>query len=361
MLKRAETRACSSRDVCHRLARGVVCLLIAVVMPVLLAACSNEYDRNTPEGTIATARHMITNGDAKRLGELIYTNNEDEARLMRRLGRMLGNLNSLGDAIQQKFPEDVAKLKARAEESAKAGKGGTMVNRLFSEMNGQRQRRKAAQGQRPGQETEQLFNDLLKTIFADPYGWLKESQERLTTAYMTEDLVAVLWDGKPILPPIGVTMRKDAKGQWAFVVPNNLPGVRDFWPKSQDEFQIWGGLIQVFDNVVIDLTKDVQEGRATSLDDVARRAGEKTFVPAVITVFAFGQLQEAQKKELKAKKEAEQKAHAVEAKAPGNEPKKDEPKNDESKNDEPKRDPAMSDAPKPATAEPPTPEPAKGP
>lgn len=288
--------------------RAVVCVCAAVIL-VGVGGCSNDYDRNTPEATIATARQMISNGDGRRLGELIYAENEDEARLMRRFGRMLGNLNELGDAIQEKFPDDVAKLKARAEEAAKSGKGGTMVNRVFSQMRGQQQRR----GQRPGQQTEQLFNDLLKTLFADPYGWLKESEEKMTTAYMTEDLVGVMWEGKPIMPPIGVTMRKDAEGRWAFVVPNNLPGIRDFWPNSEDEFQIWGGLIQVFDNVVIDLTKDVREGRATSLDDVARRAGEKTFVPAVITLFAFGQLQEAQKKELRAKKEAEQKAKAAAA------------------------------------------------
>ncbi len=287
--------------------RTAVCVLCAVIVAAWLGGCSKEYSRNTPEATIETARQMILNGDGKRVGELIYAENEDEARLMRRLGRMLGNLNDLGNAIQEKFPEDVAKLKERAEEAAKSGKGGTMVNRVFSQMRGQQQRR----GQRPGQQTEQLFNDLLKTIFADPYGWLKESEDKITTAYMTEDLVAVLWEGKPIMPPIGVTMRKDAKGQWAFVVPNNLPGVRDFWPNNEDEFQIWGGLIQVFDNVVIDLTKDVREGRASSLDDVARRAGEKTFVPAVITVFAFGQLQEAQKKELRAKKEADLKAKAA--------------------------------------------------
>jgi len=296
-------------------ARAAMLLVLAIAVVAMLAGCSKEYGRNTPEATITTARQMILNGDGKRLGELIYADNEDEARLMRRLGRMLGNLNELGDAIQERFPEDVAKLKERAEESAKSGKGGTMVNRVFSQMRGQQQRQRSQRGQRPGQETEQLFNDLLKTIFADPYGWLKESEDKLTTAYMTEDLVAVLWEGKPIMPPIGVTMRKDAKGEWAFVVPNNLPGVRDFWPNTEDEYQIWGGLIQVFDNVVIDLTKDVREGRASSLDDVARRAGEKTFVPAVITVFAFGQLQEAQKKELRAKKEAEQKAKAAAAEA----------------------------------------------
>lgn len=305
------------RVIVHGMARVLAC--IACVVMVAATGCSRTYDRSTPEGTIATARQMVLTNDAKRLGELIYAESEDEARLMRRFGRLLGNLNDLGLSINEKFPGDVAKLKARAEEAAKEGKGGTMVNRLFAEMGGQRQRRNASRGQRPGQDTEQLFNDLLKTIFADPYGWLKESEEKLTTAYLTEDMVAVLWDGKPIMPPIGVTMQKDAKGEWAFVVPKNLPGIRDFWPNNPDEFQIWGGLIQVFDNVVIDLTKDVREGRATSLDDVARRAGEKTFLPAVITVFAFSQLEEAQAKELKAKKEEERKAKAAAAEAAGSE------------------------------------------
>ena len=289
-----------------------------------LGGCSDEYDRSTPEGTIATARKMLQNGDGRRVGELIYAQNQDEARLMRRMGIMLGNLDTLGNSIKEKFPKEVADLQARAEAASKDGKGASMVNRLFSQVRPQQgmRRRNAGEGGgarggrpsgRPGQETEQLFNDLLKTLFADPYGWLKDSETQLTTVYLTEDSVALLWEEKPILPPIGLTMRKTEKGLWAFALPTNFPGVSSFWPKSKDEFEIWGGLVQVFDNVIVDLTKDVRDGRATSLDDVARRAGEKTFVPAVITFFAFTQLQDAQKKEAKEAKAAQKELAQKEA------------------------------------------------
>ena len=52
--------------------------------------------------------------------------------------------------------------------------------------------------------------------------------------------------------------------------------------------------------IVIDLTKDVRDGRLRSLDDVAKKAGEKTFIPAAMTVFAYSRLLETQKKEAKA-------------------------------------------------------------
>lgn len=289
---------------------AALCMMLVCLVVVPLGGCGEPYARNTPEGTIETARRMISDGNSRRLGELIYAQSPEEARLMRRLGVMLGNLDTLGDSIAVAFPKEVEELKARAEAAAKDGKGGSMLNRVFAQVNPQQRRGGRRGSGRPDQNTEQLFNDLLKTLFADPYGWLKESEERLTTVYLTEDSVALLWDGKPILPPIGLTMRKTDTGEWAFALPTNLPGISSFWPKTKEEYEIWGGLITVFDNVILDVTKDVRDGRATSLDDVARRAGEKTFLPAVLTFFAFQQLQEIQRKEARAAQQAKAAAEA---------------------------------------------------
>jgi hypothetical protein len=72
-------------------------------------------------------------------------------------------------------------------------------------------------------------------------------------------------------------------------------------PKTKEQFEIFGGLIKVFDQVVVDLRNDIDEGRLTTLDEVSRAAGEKTFLPAALTVFAYARLTESQKKEAAAK------------------------------------------------------------
>jgi hypothetical protein len=148
----------------------------------------------------------------------------------------------------------------------------------------------------------QAFDNALKGLFADPYGWVRESEKRLTTTFLTDTSVALLWDEKPILPPIGMVMRRDDKdGRWYFALPTNLPGVSNFMPKTKEQFEIFGGLIKVFDQVVVDLRNDIDEGRLTTLDEVSRAAGEKTFLPAALTVFAYARLTESQKKEAAAK------------------------------------------------------------
>lgn len=144
---------------------------------------------------------------------------------------------------------------------------------------------------------EQAFNDGVKRIFADPYGWLRESENRLTVEMVNDNTAALLWDGKPILAPIGMVMKKDERDNWCFVLPTNIPGLSQFMPKTDKEFMLWGSIIATFDNVAVDLTKDVREGRLTSFDSVATKAGEKAFIPAAMTFAAYGAYVEAKKKE----------------------------------------------------------------
>ncbi len=260
---------------------------------VLVAACDRGPDRSTPEGTIEAARWAVQRGDAKRLGGFIYSDSPDMKRLMRRLGVFLGNVQDLGTAIQTKFPSDVAQMRATAETAAKEGKASSLLSLVTNQVRGGRNRRNGP----PSGDVRDAFDQALKNIFADPYAWLRESDTRLTTTFLTDDSVALLWDGQPIIPPIGMVLKRDSTdGLWYFLLPTNLPGVSNFMPKSKEQFEIFGGLIKVFDQVVIDLKTDVESGRLSSLDQVASKAGEKTFIPAAMTVFAYTKLMESQKK-----------------------------------------------------------------
>jgi hypothetical protein len=75
-----------------------------------------------------------------------------------------------------------------------------------------------------------------------------------------------------------------------------MGGVRDFMPKTKEQFEIAGGLVAVLDKVVVDLRDEVRSGQLTTLDAVSRRAGEMTFLPAVLTFYAYSKLRDEQRK-----------------------------------------------------------------
>ena len=255
---------------------------LALVLPTLFAsvlpACDRapSYSQATPTDVIRSAAQMVKDNRADLLPNLLYAENDEMRRLYRALGTFLKHTQELAQSLQTKFPEEVNKLKKQGEEAAKKGQATTLFGQLG-----------------------QAFNAALKRIFVDPYGSLDDGVERLSTTPINDDVAAIMVDGKPMLAPLGLTMRRvktDDREIWAVVPPLNIPGVANFVPKTKEEFQIWGSLIKTFDNVVVDLTKDVNSGAMKSLDDVSKKAGEKAFIPAAMTVFAYTQAMEARKK-----------------------------------------------------------------
>lgn len=283
----------------ENIAAGIRVAAIALVAAVALCGCSREPDRTTPEGTIRAARTAVEKGQARRLGTYIYADNEDMRRLMNRFGVFLGNIATLGDSLQTAFPKEVGAMRAKAEAAAKEGKATSLLAQISAQVMPAGGKRKRLDLDAKD-DAQAAFDEAIKSLFADPYGWLRESESRLTTTYLTDDSVALLWDGKPVFPPIGMTMKRGADSNWYFMLPTNLPGVSNVMPRTKEQYQIFGSLITVFDNVILDLTKDVKAGRLRSLDDVSRKAGEKTFIPAAMTVLAYSKLTESQKKEAKA-------------------------------------------------------------
>jgi len=272
-------------------------LLASLLGCLLLVACDRGPDRSTPEGTIAAARWAVSRGEARRIGDFLYADNVDMRRLMTRLGRFLGNVQALGTAIQIKFPTEVSTLKAQTEQAVKEGKSTSLLTQIAGQVRGNRRAKVSLANPSTG-DARDAFDNALKSLFADPYGWLTESETRLTSTFLTDDSVALLWDEKPILPPIGMVMRRDSvDSKWYFSLPINLPGMGSFMPRTKEQFEIFGGIIKVFDQVVIDLRLDVESGKLSSLESVSRAAGEKTFIPAAMTVFAYAKLMESQKKE----------------------------------------------------------------
>lgn len=292
--------------------RGVGLALAAAV--VFAAGCRREpnYSQASADAVIQSAQLMVKNGRADRLTDLVYAENEDMRGLYRRLGGMLKSAQSLALTLNEKFPKQVAELRAKAEQAAKDGKAAPLFGRLTGEA--RRTARRAATGDRPN--SGDMMDSAFKQVLIDPYAWLDENSTKLGTTPINDEMAAVTWGGKPVFPPVGLVIKKDGE-KWYLVLPTNLPGVSGFMPKTKDEYSIWASLIRTFDNVVKELEQDVKSGKSRSLDDVARKAGEKAVVPAGIAFLAYGRAVEVRKEEAKkAKAAAGGQAPAVPAGSP---------------------------------------------
>lgn len=274
---------------------------LLAALAALLAGCGDKFDRTTPEGTILAAQDAVMSGNAQRLGRMIYYENEDQKKLMARLGIFLGNLGDLGVSVQTKFPDEVKALADRTEQAAKEGKATGLFSQLAQQMGGTTGRRRppAATNNQRG-----AFDDALKQLFADPYSWAADAETRLTTSPINDNSVALLWDGKPVLAPVGMTMRRGDDDLWYFVLPTKVPGLSGFMPRTKEQYKVFGSVIHTFDRLVIDLKNDVEGGRVSSLEDLSSKAGEKALPPVLMTFYAYGNLLEQQKKQAEAQAKA---------------------------------------------------------
>lgn len=262
---------------------------LAASLGASLSGCDNPYSQKTPDDVITTARLMVERGDADRLTDLLYAENKQMRALLEQLGTVFGHMQTLAEAVAKKYPEEVAKLKQEAEEAAARGEASSLLARLAG-AGGRRARGQA------GEQAQQQFNQLVKALFADPYAFLRDNSGKLSTSAIDDDRAAVLWDGKPVFPPLGLLLQRQ-NGKWYAVLPTNLPGVSGVMPRNDEEYEIFGAIIESIDNMLIDLTEDVRAGKARDLEEVSRKAGEKAFIPVALAAFAYSQAVEARKKQ----------------------------------------------------------------
>ncbi len=239
------------------------------------------YDQSSPEAVIRSAKAMVENGDARRLSELLYADGDGMRRVYARVGLMLEHLYELGVAVQARYPAEVEALAKQAREAAEEGRGASLLDGLSMGMGGPPRRGEDRRAR------EEQMGGALKRVFADPFGWLAESEERLGVVVIHDELAALTWDGAPILPPMGLAVQRDLDEKWYVVPPLNVPGVSRYLPRTEEEYSIWESIVQVFDNVIVDLTKEVEAGKHASLEDLSRSAGEKAFFPAAMALVAY--------------------------------------------------------------------------
>lgn len=275
----------------------LVTVLVAAFGAV--SGCRDKgYSQATPQDTLATARLMVEQGDARRLTELVYAESPDLRGFLDQAGDVLTSLADLGIAVQQAFPKQVADIRAEAEAAAKEGKATSFVAQVVG------LRTQAGRAARtPGDPaaaggTQQLLDKMFMEVAADPYAWLTRSAERVTLSPLTDDTAALLLDGKPALG-VGVTLIQ-REGKWYFYLPVEILKAGHLYPDTPEKWEIAGCMLTVIDQAVTDMTADVRAGKARRLEDVARAAGEKAVIPVIMTGFAYSKILEADRKQRRA-------------------------------------------------------------
>jgi len=298
------------------LARIQFSLLAALAMALMLMAlpgCERKIAQGTPDDTVATAFRLIKDGQAEKLPRLIYADSRELRSVLGRLEKLTGAMQELGIAVANSFPTEVAAYSKQAEESMKTGladaatpeaTGGTASAAAtkpavapaaarpsgLAGLLGQRPRGAAPAGQpnppaAAPDARRREFEQIIGRIFADPFSWITSVEGRLTTQLIADDQAAVLLDGAPV-PPIGLSMRR-ADGKWYFELPLSLPVISGYVPQTFSEWSIVGSLIRVFENTVRELTDDVKASRVSRIEQLAEKAGEKAFIPAVMVFVAY--------------------------------------------------------------------------
>lgn len=270
-----------------------ISIACAAAVVVTLSGCDRKpsYSQKSPEAVVETASLMIKNGDVQLLTQLVYAESKEGRIVLQRTGQLFKSLALLAKDLEAKFPNEVAQLKAQAEAAAKDGKASNLLSEVISQVGGGGgggrpggMRRPPAQ---PDGAQQEQFQSAMSLLFADPFSMLTGIEKKISTVPIDNDTVAVLYDGQMVMPPLGLLMRRK-DDRWYVALPSNIPVVQQYLPQNRSEFQIVASLVRVIDNAVIDLRKDVNSGEVRTLEDVSRKTGEKAFIPAMLTFFAYG-------------------------------------------------------------------------
>jgi hypothetical protein len=258
-------------------------LALAIILAWLPAGCSRsepDYAQSTPEQTIQSALAMVREGNARSLSTLIFADSVELRAVLNRAGDLLGSLQTLAKTVERRMPAEVAALRA-ASASQPPGTG------LIGNLQPGRAASRNTPAQRGGPDgPPPAVRNALQTLLADPFAWIEANASRLTAVPISDDTVALQIDNQPVLPPLGLTMRRSGN-DWFFVLPLNLPVVSNYLPQTRQEWSIIASLVRVADTLVKELADDVDAGRVTSLEALARRAGEKVLGPGAIVFIVY--------------------------------------------------------------------------
>lgn len=264
---------------------GLAALLVGIALFLTVErkpADNFTYKRDTPDAVIESIFLALESGDAGSLHRFVYAESSEVELVLSEIGRLLGSLQRLSATIQQRFPDEVARIRNESAARAAAGRGARGILDAA---------RSANRGQGAPTRSDPAFNAAASAILADPLGWLERAKGRVSTIQIADQTAAVLIDDRPAFG-IGMTMRLE-EGAWWIELPLRAPGIARFAPRTLEEHQVLASMLRVLDNTVVELDADLQRGEASTLDEAAALAGRKAFGPIAIVFIAYQRALEA--------------------------------------------------------------------
>ncbi|MBC7772127.1 MAG: hypothetical protein H7210_06515 [Pyrinomonadaceae bacterium] len=283
---------------------AAVCVLLGLFATIAYALLSRPkavYSQATPDDLVSSAVLMVKNGDAKLLTRLIYADNDEMRKSLNRLGVLLDHMQGLAKGINKQFPEDIAKFRAEAEQAAKDGKTPAIMAVLSGGLKagagaaGIGNRRPGGGGGSGRDEMESAVRDLVARLFADPYGWINQNSSRLSTLRVTDDMATITLDGQPV-GGIGIPLKMADDKNWYIALPTGMPPISDIMPKAPQQWLMINSLVQLLDEVVVELTSDVNSGRLRNLKSIGDKAQEKVLFSAGLWFVAYSADLDARKR-----------------------------------------------------------------
>ncbi len=263
-------------------------MVVVGVMALLAARPAKPYPASTPGEMLDSMAAMVAEGEPGRLPELIEvaapwdetTDRERMADLYIRLGRVLQAAGTLAETATREFEPEVAELRADLER-------GEVPSLLGSLAQSARSSGEFSLGFGRGPEGRERAARALAALLIDPYRQLADGRDRITTSEIDSQTVAILWDGRPAIPPFGLLIREQDDGVWKLVPPLQIPMIQRMLPKTESEYQIWGSLLATLENLLVDLESQVRSGRITSLEGLSNKAVESAVIPIGMVMMAY--------------------------------------------------------------------------
>lgn len=277
-------------------------LAIALAALVLGARQPRQYDVSSPDGLIAAAADMIETGHAERIPELFEIappgdtaiDRERTAELYARLGRVFGALQGLSRTIAEEMPEQLERFRRELASAEADGRASSFLAAIAS----QRGSRGGSRGSGPfgvgffaTNEQRDATVRALGRVLADPYEAFDDASARVSFVTVDDRTSAVLFDGDPVLPPLGLLVRRDDEDRWRIVPPTNAPVaqrlVSRIRPRTEEQYLVFASLLQAVENVILDLDADIRSGRIDSFQELADGFFSKAAIPTAMIVYAY--------------------------------------------------------------------------
>ncbi len=221
-------------------------ILVSLLACVALPGCRRRsYSQASADATVQSLADMLKDGNVRQIPSLIRAQDPKMQELLDRLGPLFDRLHRLSETLQEKYPDEVDALLAKAAQA-----GGEKI---------------AASG-RTTRSGEQ-WRDQLTLMIADPFGTMDREMARVSTIYVDDETYALTIDGQPAFG-VGILIRQADDGKWYFHVPEYIPGLSSQMPQTDHEWRIMNSMFKSVTNGVEWTERRIAEENAGQLEEI---------------------------------------------------------------------------------------------